>query len=208
MQSLPVSFFDRHPLIVARALLGHWVVHESPAGKMIGRIVETEAYRWDEPGCHAWKNVHPNGQLRDPELISAGLFDAPGTSYVYISYGMHWMLNVVCEAEGIGAGVLIRAVEPIEGLDLMRQNRGNPKREVDLTNGPGKLCQALGIRDVHHRRPLQQPPLSLVRPPMMAMASIGVSTRIGLTTGADLPWRFFEQQNRWVSKGKVSLVCN
>lgn len=205
MEALQPSFYARHPLVIAPDLLGKWVVHESVQGRMIGRIVETEAYRYDEAGCHAWKNVYADGSLRDPNLISAGLFDAPGTSYIYISYGLHWMLNVVCEPEGVGAGVLIRAIEPIEGLMLMQQNRGifgkNPKL---LTNGPGKLCQAFGIDRRLHRLPLDRPPLYFTTPlPSPAEPfECGVSPRIGLAKGMGdtLAWRFFIKGSPWVSR--------
>lgn len=206
-QPLAAAFFNRHPLEVAPDLIGKTVVFWSPEDVLLaGRIVETEAYRWDEAGCHAWKNVHPDGKLRDPSLISAALFDRPGTSYVYISYGLHWMLNVVCEPEGIGGGVLIRAIEPVLGVAAMQKNRVGVKNPKDLTNGPGKLCQALGINVSHHRKSLQEKPLILAESLDEVAPHIGHSTRIGLAKGMgdDLPWRFFETQSRFVSNGKVS----
>ena len=208
LQVLPMAFFNRHPLEVARSLIGKRVVLESNAGTVLsGKIVETEAYRWDEAGCHAWKNVLSDGQVRDKTLISAGLFYDPGTSYVYISYGLHRMLNVVCEPKGVGAGVLIRAVEPITGLQAMQANRPSTKRPIDLTNGPGKLCQAFGIDVLHHRKSLQNGPLYLMDGIENAQQKIGCSTRIGLAKGMGdkLPWRFFEVQNPFVSKGKVVI---
>ncbi|MBL7978522.1 MAG: DNA-3-methyladenine glycosylase [Bacteroidetes Order II. Incertae sedis bacterium] len=205
-QVLPAAFFDRHPLEVARSLIGKRVVLDSNTGTVLsGKIVETEAYRWDEAGCHAWKNALPDGQVRDKNLISAGLFDAPGTSYVYISYGLHRMLNVVCEPKGVGAGVLIRAVEPITGLHAMQVNRPGIRRLTDLTNGPGKLCRAFGIDIIHHRKSLQNGTLRLMEGTVNTEYTIGCSTRIGLAKGMgdELPWRFFEVQNPYVGKGKV-----
>ncbi len=128
---LPTSFYDRPVVAVARDLLGCVVRH----GDTAGRIVETEAYHHSEPACHAYVGLTPRTRV---------LFGPPGIAYVYRSYGIHALLNAVCEPEGEGAAVLIRALEPLEGVDLMRERRGL-ERERDLCSGPGKLTQALGI---------------------------------------------------------------
>jgi DNA-3-methyladenine glycosylase len=157
-------------LEVAPELLGCVVVH----GECAGRIVETEAYHFSEPACHAYAGVTARtGVLHGP----------PGTAYVYRSYGIHALLNAVCEPEGVGAAVLIRALEPVSGLEFMRARRGPGA----LTNGPGKLTQALGIE-------LSENGTSLVSGPVRiyggAPLPYVVGPRIGITKAAELPWRF------------------
>jgi DNA-3-methyladenine glycosylase len=166
---------------VAPALLGCVVVH----GDCAGRIVETEAYHYSEPACHAFVGVTPRtGILHGP----------PGMAYVYRSYGIHALLNAVCEPEGVGAAVLIRALEPLSGLELMRLRRGGG---AGLANGPGKLTQALGIS-------LTENGTSLVSGPVRVLAGdplpYVVGRRIGITKAAELPWRFCALGSRDVSK--------
>src|ERR1700722_10009951 len=141
MRALPPEFYSRPVLEVARELIGCTVEHEGAAGV----IVETEAYHESEPACHAFVGVTSRTKT---------LFGPPGRAYVYLSYGLHAMLNAVCESEGMGAAVLIRALEPTAGLEAMRERRtvsarravaGQPARDEDLCSGPGKLTQALGI---------------------------------------------------------------
>jgi DNA-3-methyladenine glycosylase len=157
-------------LEVAPALLGCVVVH----GECAGRIVETEAYHYSEPACHAFVGLTARTGV---------LHGAPGTAYIYRSYGIHALLNAVCEPEGVGAAVLIRALEPVSGLEFMRVRRG----AGGLTNGPGKLTQALGIE-------LSENGTSLVRGPVGIFAGTSVpyvvGPRIGITKAAELPWRF------------------
>ena len=125
------AFFERPVLEVARDLVGCVVTH----GDTAGVIVETEAYHESEPACHAYVGLTPRTRV---------IFGPPGRAYIYFSYGMHWMLNAVCEPDGVGAAILIRALEPLEGLDHMRERRGlDAVRQ--LCSGPGKLTQALGI---------------------------------------------------------------
>src|ERR1700756_505733 len=129
------GFYDRPVLKVARDLIGCVVTHEDCAGV----IVETEAYHDSEPACHAFVGLTPRTRT---------LFGPPAVAYVYRSYGIHALLNAVCEPEGVGAAVLIRALEPLDGIELMRARRGLERIE-DLCSGPGKLTQALGV-ELHH----------------------------------------------------------
>jgi DNA-3-methyladenine glycosylase len=170
---------------VARDLVGCTIRH----GETAGMIVETEAYHESEPACHAYIG-------RTARTVP--LFGRPGTAYVYFSYGMHALLNVVCEREGVGAAVLIRALEPTEGLELMRERRGLLKDE-DLCSGPGKLTQALGIGFELNRTDLFGGPLRL-EPPAGARPRVLTGTRIGITKAPDLPWRFCAAGSRHVSK--------
>ena len=183
MTPLAPDFYDRPVLDVARDLVGCVVRH----GETAGRIVETEAYHESEPACHAYVGVTARTRV---------LFGAPGTAYVYRSYGIHALLNAVCEPEGVGAAVLIRALEPVDGVELMRTRRGM-QRATDLCSGPGKLTQALGVE-------LTENDTSLVDGPVRLEAGeplpVVVGRRIGITKAAELPWRFCAQGNPHVSK--------
>lgn len=171
-------------------LLGSYLVRESPEGVTAGRIVEVEAYVGDEdPACHAYR--------RETERNRA-MFGPPGRAYVYRIYGMHWCVNVVTEGVGRGCAILIRALEPVEGIPLMADRRGGAK---DLAKGPGMLCQALAIdRTLDHADLTRPGPLYLVHGDVPA--DIATSGRIGITKAADFPWRFYEAGSRWVSRGK------
>jgi DNA-3-methyladenine glycosylase len=205
MISRPVSFFDRPTKRVARALLGDVLVHALPTGKrLVGRIVETEAYTEDDPACHA---AHLQ---KDPEtgVISGrgrghDLFAPPGTAYVYLIYGMHWLLNVVTEPEGTAGAVLIRAVEPVAGRSVMRTHRERP-RDVDLTNGPGKLTEAFGIDDAQHGTSLTDAPLYLAEGRAVDAAQVAQSSRIGISKGVERPWRWFVAESPYVSPATPS----
>lgn len=185
---------DRHlralelPVVEAAALLvGCTITH----GETAGVIVETEAYHDSEPACHAFTGLTPR---------TWPLFEAPGIFYVYRSYGVHALLNVVVDAEGTGAAVLIRALEPIAGEGLMRERRGRP-RFTDLCSGPGKLTQALGIGLDLNATPVLEGPLGLgPPPPERPPPRLVVSTRIGITRAMELPWRFCQAGNRHVSR--------
>jgi DNA-3-methyladenine glycosylase len=182
-----VTFFDRPVLEVARDLVGCTVRHAGTAGL----IVETEAYHHSEPACHAYVGLTAR---------TATLFGPPGMAYVYRSYGIHAMLNVVCEPEGVGAAVLIRALEPLDGLELMRARRGVDRLE-DLCSGPGKLCQALGIGlDLDATSLLDGPIRIEPRPAGAEAVELAVGRRIGITKAADLEWRFCARGNRHVSR--------
>jgi DNA-3-methyladenine glycosylase len=174
---LDAAFYARPVLDVARDLIGCVVRH----GDTAGVIVETEAYHDSEPACHAHIGVTARTHV---------LFGPPGRAYVYRSYGIHSLLNAVCEPEGVGAAVLIRALEPLEGIETMRERRGVERIE-DLCSGPGKLTQALGIG-------LELNATDLASGPIMFETvadgwedvEVRVGTRIGITKAAELPWRF------------------
>jgi DNA-3-methyladenine glycosylase len=170
---------------IARDLVGCTIRH----GETAGVIVETEAYHESEPACHAYVG-------RTARTVT--LFGPPGVAYVYFSYGMHALLNVVCEREGVGAAVLIRALEPTAGIELMRERR-SLVRDEDLCSGPGKLTQALGIGLDLNRTDLFDGPIRLgprIGPPRAVLSG----TRIGITKAPELPWRFCAAGSRHVSK--------
>lgn len=158
-------------------LLGCILVHDSPEGRASGTIVETEAYRPEDPACHAYKG---------PTMRNRTIFGGPGLAYVYLSYGTHHLINVVCEEEGVGSAVLIRALEPVEGEEAMIERRG---RDFDLCNGPGKLTQALGITldDDGHDLTNGNVNITWDESPQGEIVS---TTRIGISRGTELPWRY------------------
>jgi DNA-3-methyladenine glycosylase len=183
---------------VARDLVGCVLAH----GRTAGVIVETEAYHQSEPACHAHVGVTGRTHV---------LFREPGTVYVYRSYGIHALVNVVCEPEGVGAAVLIRALEPIAGVDAMRERRclhglpraarSSPLRSDELCSGPGKLTQALGIGLELNGTDLFAGPLAITGPPPGWEDTDVVSgTRIGITKAAELEWRFCAVGSRSVSR--------
>lgn len=178
---------------LARFLIGKLVVHETPEGRTSGRIVETEAYVVGDAACHAFRGPTPRNRA---------LFLERGHAYVYFIYGTSYMLNVSSESRGIGAGVLLRALEPLEGIALMEQRRGTT-RLFDLTRGPGRLARALGIDRRQDGLDLCAPgPLWLGTAPRPANP-IARSVRIGLTLEVDRVLRFYEQGNRFVSGPKT-----
>jgi DNA-3-methyladenine glycosylase len=187
---LPQSFYLRPTVQVAKDLLGQVLVHETPRGIASGRIVEVEAYLpKGDPGCHAARGKTPRNEV---------MFGPAGHAYVYFCYGNHFMANVVTEKEGVPAAVLIRALEPITGIPLMVERRQRfHAQQVGLTNGPGKLVQALGIDRGHNRVSLLKKPLYIKKG--KRSERIGVTTRIGLTEGAELPLRFYLMGNPYVS---------
>jgi DNA-3-methyladenine glycosylase len=182
------AFYERPVLDVAAELIGCTVVH----GSTSGMIVETEAYHQQEPACHAYVGLTPRTRT---------LFGPPGRAYVYRSYGIHALLNAVCEPEGVGAAVLIRALRPLEGIELMRERRGaaGTSAERELCSGPGRLTQALGIELSENGTSLESGPV-LITPRQGAAPEIAVSARIGITKAAELPWRFSLAGDRNVSR--------
>jgi DNA-3-methyladenine glycosylase len=182
MRTLPRSFYDRPVLEVAPELIGCVVTH----GDTSGVIVETEAYHESEPASHAFGGLTPRTEV---------LFGAPGLAYVYRSYGIHALLNAVCEPAGVGAAVLIRALAPLTGIELMRARRGlaaqRPPRDRDLCSGPGKLTQALGIRLDDNGTSLLRGRIRIgPRAGYWREPTVSVGTRIGITHAVELPWRF------------------
>ncbi len=181
------AFYDRGVVEVARDLVGCVLRH----GETAGAIVETEAYHELEPACHAYVGLTPRTRI---------LFGPPARAYVYRSYGIHALFNAVCQDEGVGAAVLIRALEPLSGLDLMRARRGLQRVE-DLCSGPGKLTQALGIGLELNGSDLLGGPIA-IEPPRSGWESpeLLVGPRIGITKAAELPWRFCAAGSRSVSR--------
>ena len=171
------AFYDRDPRQVAVDLLGCILVHETPEGVASGIIVETEAYRPEDPACHAYKG---------PTMRNRNIFGRPGIAYVYLTYGVHKLLNAVCEGEGVGSAVLVRALRPLEGLETMRERR---KRDINLCNGPGRLTQALNIELTLDGKELTEPPLYIKRGNAPEGETIA-TTRIGISHGTELPWRY------------------
>jgi DNA-3-methyladenine glycosylase len=184
---LPVDATD-----LARFLIGKVVVRDTPDGRIVGRIVETEAYLHGDAAAHSFRGETPRNR---------SLFRDRGHAYVYVSYGIHRMLNVSAGVHGVGTGVLIRAAEPLEGIELMRARRGLEKLE-DLARGPGNLAQAMEITlGLDGTDLAREGPLWLGRIERPA-GEIGVSVRIGITKEIHRPLRFFERGSRFVSGPK------
>jgi len=206
MTPCPNSYFARDTLEVAHDLVGALLVREDPDGNrepLVGRIVETEAYTQDDPAFHGWNLYDEETDTVRSEGRGADLFTAPGLGYVYLCYGVHWLLNVVTEPEGTGGAVLIRAVEPQSGIGRMRGRRGD-RRERDLTNGPGKLTEAFDIDEAFHQTYLTESPLFFVADALPDSETIVTSSRIGISKAVERPWRFFVEGNRFVSPATPS----
>lgn len=165
--------------------------------KLVARIVETEAYDQDDPASHAFGG---------PSERNTAMFGPAGHLYVYVSYGMHHCCNVVCGPEGFGSGCLVRAVEPLESVEVMRELREagraykHPLKLHDLTNGPGKVCAALGIDKGLYGHDLTNEPLVLGFAPLLPGETIGSSPRVGISKNVDAPKRFFIEGNAFVSR--------
>jgi len=155
-----------------------------------GRIVETEAYDRTEPAAHCYNGPTPR---------NFSMFGPPGRSYVYRSHGLHWCLNFVCREEGHGAGVLIRALEPLAGLEQMRERRGLDDPRL-LCSGPGRLCQALGVTREFNNLALDEAPFALLAPDAGAAVEVLAGPRIGISKAVELPWRFGLAGSRFLSK--------
>jgi DNA-3-methyladenine glycosylase len=174
-------------------LLGQKLVHRSPEGVTSGYIVEVEAYTQAEPASHTYK-----GQT----TRNAAMFKEAGTIYVYFTYGMHFCMNIVAGSPGRGEAILIRALQPVEGIELMKQRR-RLDDELQLTNGPAKLVQAMGVGRQHNLTSLAGGSLSLG--PGFAPTRIIQSPRIGIRVATELPWRFYVAGNPYVSKPRLSI---
>lgn len=174
----------------AKRLLGCYVVRESNGQKLVGKIVETEAYHQTDAASHSYNGQTPRTKV---------MFGSSGFAYVYFTYGMHYCMNIVCGKEGEGSAVLIRAIEPLENVEIMQVNRKN-KTLSEVTNGPAKLCQALQIDKTFNGHNLQKAPLQLVEQPALANKEIVATTRIGITKDTHRKWRFYVRNNSWISK--------
>lgn len=182
LRPLPRSFYNRDTEIVARELLGMILEHRVHGRRLRGRIVETEAYLGEhDPACHAAAGRTPR---TDP------LYGPPGTAYVYFTYGMHWLVNAVTRPEGEPSAVLIRAVQPIEGIDAMRRRRPRARRDAHLCDGPAKLCQAFAIDGRKNRADLLRGPLRILSGRAVDDASVRCTPRIGITRAVSLPLRW------------------
>ena len=182
--TLPRDFFARSVHEVAPDLIGVMLLVDGAGGP----IVEVEAYDHEDPAAHGY-----GGRTER----NASMFGPPGHAYVYRSYGVHWCLNFVCEEEGSASAVLIRALEPAQGLDAMRERRGVDDPRL-LCAGPGRLCQALGITRAHDGLALDEPPFELVS--RETKPEIAVGARIGITKAADRPWRYVLAGSKFLSR--------
>jgi DNA-3-methyladenine glycosylase len=178
------AFFGRSVLEVAPDLIGATLLFAGVGG----RIVEVEAYHHTEPAAHSFHGPTPR---------NAVMFGPPGYAYVYRSYGIHWCLNFVCEPKGSASAVLIRALEPLEGLRAMRRRRGMADERL-LCAGPGRLCEALGITAAHNGLALDQPPFEIL--PRIGAVEVAAGLRIGITKAIDKPWRYGLKGSRFLSK--------
>jgi DNA-3-methyladenine glycosylase len=184
------DFLNEDPVTVARRLLGCSIVRELDGQRLIGKIVETEAYHQADAASHSYKGRTPRTDI---------MFGPAGFLYVYFTYGMHYCMNIVTGEAGEGSAVLLRAIEPLEGVEHMEANRRG-QHGVLVTNGPAKLCQALGVDKALNGHDLRQPPLQLVVQPAIAQQEIVQTTRIGISQAQDMPWRFYISGNPYVSK--------
>jgi DNA-3-methyladenine glycosylase len=182
---LEPEFFARDVNEVARDLIGATLLVDGVGG----RLVEVEAYDHDDPAAHGYAGRTAR---------NASMFGPPGHAYVYRSYGLHWCLNLVCGDEGVPAAVLLRALEPISGLDVMRLRRGLHDERL-LCAGPGRLCEALGVTRDHDGLPLSEPPFELHRSD--GKVDVVAVPRIGISKAAELPWRYVLPGSRFVSRG-------
>jgi DNA-3-methyladenine glycosylase len=177
------GFWSRHPVEVARDLIG-WTLLVDGVG---GRIVETEAYHHEDPASHSYGGPTPRNEV---------MFGPPAYLYVYRSYGIHWCMNFVCWEGAPGGAVLIRALEPTAGLEIMHERRGVAEKRA-LCSGPGKLCQALAITRAHNGLSIETAPFELWAG---EARGIVIGPRIGITKAAEVPWRFGEAGSRFVSR--------
>jgi len=193
LKPLGAAFYRKPSLDLARSLLGKLLVMGTGPSAVGGYIVEVEAYIGEEdPACHAAVGrTERNAVMHGPA----------GRAYIYFTYGMHYCFNVVSGRSGSPEAVLIRALEPAFGLRAMRRRRGASVRDLDLARGPARLCRALGLDDAANGSDLRKPPLFLSRG-RPAPRILGVSARVGIRKGLDRPWRFFDAENPFVSRGR------
>jgi DNA-3-methyladenine glycosylase len=190
--TLPVAFFSRPTEVVAAELLGMILVSSVGGKRTEGRIVETEAYLgYDDPASHGYRHRR--------HARNEALFGPPGLWYVYLSYGMHWCANLVCQQAGLASAVLLRALEPLTGIDIMRRRRGGVP-DGELCSGPGKLTQALGISRKLDGVRMSRSEVRVRRPDSIEAVAITASPRIGITKAADWPLRFCLAGSPWTSR--------
>ncbi len=197
-QPLPRSFYARTVLVVARDCIGKILVHDTPEGRVRGRIVEAEAYRGP-----ADRAAHSYGGRRTPR--TEAMFGPAGHAYVFFVYGQHWHFNLVTSGPGLPHAVLIRAVEPLEGRALMAIRRGLPSTSPHLSNGPGKLCEAFAIDRAAYGRDLTRGPLFLSEGLDAPRAKVARSPRIGIDYAgewAERPWRYYDSASSGVSRAR------
>jgi len=194
---LPQSFYRPSATVVARALLGHLLIRNTAEGICGGPIVETEAYLTEDPACHGFGRQTPRNRV---------MYGPPGRAYVYFIYGNHWCFNTVCQPTGIAEAVLIRAIEPLYGKELMMAAR-SVDSEIQLSNGPGKFCQALKIGREIDGADLSSPasPVYIARNPRLKQflkerSPTITTTRIGIKKAAGLPLRFYLAGSGFISK--------
>lgn len=189
---LPRAFYLHPTLQVAKGLLGQLIVRNYRGRRLVGKIVEVEAYRGSiDPASHAYR-----GRTKRNDVM----FWEGGHLYVYFTYGMHFCANVVTRKQGIAEAVLIRAVEPLQGIEEMRKLRGKGVTDVNLTNGPAKFCKAFGIKRKENGLSLLGHEVYLAAGIKIPRANIEVSSRIGIRAGMNKQWRFFVKRNTWVSR--------
>ncbi|MBU0579975.1 MAG: DNA-3-methyladenine glycosylase [Candidatus Margulisbacteria bacterium] len=188
MKKLSYKFFERNTIFVAKELLGKYLVLKTPQGKLAGKIVETEAYHENDPASHSYRGMTPRNKP---------MFGPPGFAYVYFTYGMHYCFNVVTEPNGKAGAVLIRAVEPIEGIALMKKNRRKKDLKI-LTNGPAKLAQAFGIDKKFNGVDLVKSNLNIYSDGK-SNHQIKKSKRIGISVAEHALLRFYIKENKFVS---------
>ncbi|MDX9759853.1 MAG: DNA-3-methyladenine glycosylase [Bacteroidota bacterium] len=197
MRILPPAFYQRPTLTVARDLLGKIFIRRLDDTLLSGRIVEVEAYHQQgDEAAHTFRGRTARNRV---------MFRAGGVLYVYFTYGMHHCMNVVTEQDGVGAAVLIRALEPREGIESMRALRGGNRRDRDLLAGPARLCQALALTREHNGLPLDGVAVGIADAPAVPDDDILTTTRVGISRGRDLPWRFCLAGSPWCSPGRPSL---
>jgi DNA-3-methyladenine glycosylase len=189
-ERLGTGFFARSVHTVARELIGCRLFYEGRGGT----IVETESYERDDPACHAYAGLTKRTEV---------LFGPPGRAYVYLSYGIHSLLNAVAEPDGEAAAVLIRALEPTTGLEGMRERRGK-RPDTDLCSGPGKLTESLGVGLAANGADLGEDPFLLLPPEPGWSGGVVTGPRVGITKAVDRPWRFSLAGNRFVSKPRLT----
>ena len=191
MKKLPRSFYLGSTLRIAKALLGKHIVRNYRGKKLVGRIVEVEAYRGSlDPASHAY-----HGRTKRNEVM----FWEGGHLYVYFTYGMHFCANVVTRGRGIGEAVLIRAVEPVEGIEIMRRLRGKNGEGTNLCSGPANFCQAFGIKRPQNGVDLLGEDIYLLAGEEIPNSQIQTTTRVGIRKGTEKKWRFCVKGNPWVS---------